>query len=976
MFGATPTPVPSALSTTDAQLLQLTHDLNANVLTNTHSLLFYLSLKLPIPVEWKLNLYHFLISLPFPEITRGQLVFLVIFGPMVILLIGYILVRLLIYFFQFTFPMILAKFSKETQDKVFLELTFPSDTSKSAYATEQVYRLFHTLSRRRQSIFSLKHSYSLEIVATREKGIRYVLVVPSTDADIIHRSLLSYLPGLKIQESKDYFPDVLSKNKKTTKGDDAVERINNMLGVCEFTLSRDFVLPLHDLKVLKEHDPISFLTANMTKLSKGEMVAFQIVTNPHLPGSIETRIHDIKNTIYRGRPLSPVLQKKSLFPSLPPVLLLIISPTIWVIVTVLKLLVHLPYLLLSPNGPEAKAYFRGGQKVPLQELLNPYEQEISNAVKNKLSQPLFEASIRVFIMTNSGEEFDRRENGLVSSFGQFTSEYQSLIQKGITWIPYLSTKSFWKRIENFKNRALPTNNAILSSSEISDLYHFPNMDLTRIEGVIKSKSQELPAPLSLKDEDITLDVVVGVNTYGGEETPVGLLERDRKQHTYIIGKTGMGKSTIIEGMALQDIQNGKGVAVLDPHGDMIEHMLTLIPKERRKDVVYVDPYDKAYPIGLNILAPGINLEDKDEEHDRIASEVLAVFMKITPEKHWGQRMEHILRNAVLTALQIPTGTKDTPYVSLYTIQKLLTNENYRKIVTKQIHDPILKQYWDKEFKLFGSGQQADMISPLTNKIGEFITNKLSRNILLQEKSTINVAQIMNEGKILLVNLSKGNLGEERSKFFGTLITSLIQLGVYQRAQIIERDRKDFFVYIDEFQNFATSHFTDLFSEARKYHVFFIPSHQNVTQIDDSKVSKTIQGNSGNIIALKGSPDDEKALLPFLSPEVEKGQIVNLAPHHFFMKVTNEDSEDAFTGITIPINATGKESTKDTIIEYSRAHYATSREAVDTALAKLLEPTNVVVKLPKKVPPQTAKSKKINDKNGLRDTKSHSKIQAV
>jgi len=975
MFGATPTPVPPALSEADTQLLQLTHDLNASVLTNTHTLLLYLCLKLPIPVDWKLNLYHFLISLPFPEITRGHLVFLIIFGPMVILLIGYILIRLLIYFFQFTFPMILAKFSKETKDKVFLELTFPSDTSKSAYATEQVYRLFHTLSRRRQGIFSLKQSYSLEIVATREKGIRYVLVVPRSDADVIHRSLLSYLPGLKIQENKDYFPDVSPKSKKKADEDETVEKekIDRMLGVCEFTLSRDFVLPLNDLKVLKEHDPISFLTANMTKLAKGEMIAFQLVTNPHLAGSMETRIQDVKNTIYRGRPLTPVLQKKGLLPSLPPLLLLILSPTIWVVVTFVKLIVHVPYLVLSPNGPESKAYFRSGQKVPLQELLNPYEQEISTAVKNKLSQPLFEASIRVFIMTNTEEEFDRRESGLVSSFGQFTSEYQALTQKGITRIPYFSTKGFWKRIENFRNRALSTNNAILSSSEISDLYHFPNMDLSRVEGVVKSKSQELPAPLSLKDEDIMLEVVVGTNTYGGEETRVGLLERDRRQHTYIIGKTGMGKSTIIEGMALQDIQNGKGVAVLDPHGDMIEHMLTLIPPERRKDIVYVDPYDKAYPIGLNILAPGINLEDKDEEHDRITSEVLAIFMKITPEKHWGQRMEHVLRNATLTALQIPTGTQDTPYVSLYTIQKLLTNENYRKSVTKQLQDPILKQYWDKEFKLFGTGQQADMISPLTNKIGEFITNKLSRNILLQEKSTINVSEIMNNGKILLVKLSKGNLGEERSKFFGTLITSLIQLGVYQRAQIKERDRKDFFVYIDEFQNFATPHFTDLFSEARKYHVFFIPSHQNVAQIEDAKVSKIIQGNSGNIIALKGSPDDEKVLLPFLSPEVEKGQIVNLAPHHFFMKVTNPDSEDAFTGITIPITAKGKESTKETIIEYSRVHYATSREAVDSALTKLLEPTNIVVKLPKNVPRQT---KKTNLKNGVKDTRSYVKEQAV
>src|SRR4029077_3561823 len=186
--------------------------------------------------------------------------------------------------------------------------------------------------------------------------------------------------------------------------------------------------------------------------------------------------------------------------------------------------------------------------------------------------------------------------------------------------------------------------------------------------------------------------------------------------------------------------------------------------------------------------------------------------------------------------------------------------------TASLSDAILKQFWEKEFKLFRKGQQGDVISPLTNKIGEFITDPLSRYILLQEKSSINISEIMDEGKILLVNLSKGNLGEERSAFFGTLITSLIQLATYARAQTPESKRRDFFVYIDEFQNFATPHFTELFSEARKYHVFFTPSHQNIAQIDDPQVSKIIKGNSGNFITLKGSPDDEKVMLPILTPE--------------------------------------------------------------------------------------------------------------
>jgi hypothetical protein len=524
----------------------------------------------------------------------------------------------------------------------------------------------------------------------------------------------------------------------------------------------------------------------------------------------------------------------------------------------------------------------------------------------------------------------------------------------MTPLPFLANQIFKKRFTDFQKRNLSNDNLILSSSEISDLYHFPNMDITKIEGLVKSKSSELPAPRSIKRDDGDLDVIVGKNTYGGEETAVGLRKRDRYQHTYIVGKTGMGKSTIIEGMALQDIQSGKGICVIDPHGDMVEHLLTLIPKDRQKDVVFVNPFDKEFPTGLNILNPGTNYEDLEEEHRRIAQTVMSIFMKITPERHWGQRMEHILRNAILTTLLIQAGTTNTPYISLYTIQKLLTDDKYRKSVTGTLSDPILKQFWEKEFMLFRKGQQGDMVAPLTNKIGEFITDPLSRFILLQKNSTINISEIMDNSKILLVNLSKGNLGEERSAFFGTIITSLIQLATYQRAQTEEKKRRDFFVYIDEFQNFATPHFTELFSEARKYHVYFTPSHQNIAQIDDPKVSKVIKGNSGNFIALKGSSDDEEAMLPIFSPEVEKGQIVNLAPFHFFMKVTNDESEDAFTGVTIPVESSGSKETKEGIIKQSRLHYATKREDVEKQLEQLL-------KVAPKVQKQVLKNTRIKKK---------------
>ncbi len=973
-MGVSPSPTFITHSAVDYQQLQLLHQLQTHAISTSQGPLL-LVMFLPIPISWRLAIFNFFSHLPLPHLSPAIATILILTGPIILLVFIYFAIKVILNITKIGTPAILNRFAKNTDEKTFLELTFPSDTSKSSYATEQLYKTIHTVATRNKGLFSPNKTFSLEIVSSRNDGIRYIIGVPSVDADVMRRTLMSYLPGLAISEIPDYLENISlvgGIEEATTKGDensDSSEDMDISLGVVEFVLSDDFVLPLENQKILGKHDSIAFLTGNMTKLEKGELLSFQIVTSPTVSGKVKNHIQAVKNTIYQGKPLTPVLFKKSILQSFPSPLLLILSPILWVLVSLGKLLIVLPHLVFEPSGPHAKAFFDSSSKIQLQTILNPYEQELSTAVKGKLSEHLFETSIRIFILANSKEEFDARQTGLTSSFSQFSSQYQSLTQKKATSFPFLSNRTFEKRLKDFNERRLSNSKLILSSSEISDLYHFPNMDITKIEGLVKSKSSQLPAPRSMKRDEDDIDVIVGGNIYGGEKTPVGIRKKDRGQHTYIVGKTGMGKSTIIEGMALQDIKSEKGVCVIDPHGDMVEHLLSLIPKERQKDVVYVNPFDKKFPTGLNILNPGTNYEDIEEEHRRIAGTVMSIFMKITPEKHWGQRMEHILRNAILTTLQIQKDNTHTPYISLYTIQKLLTDDVYRKAVTGELSDPILKQFWEKEFKLFRKGQQGDIVAPLTNKIGEFITDPLSRYILLQKDSTVNISEIMDEGKILLVNLSKGNLGEERSAFFGTIITSLIQLATYARAQIPEKKRRDFFVYIDEFQNFATPHFTELFSEARKYHVFFTPSHQNIAQIDDPKVALIIKGNSGNFIALKSSPEDEKILLPIFAPEVEEGQIVNLAPYHFFMKITNDESEDAFSGVTMPMEDEGSNKTKEAIIKYSREHYATPREEAETQLEQLLK---ITPKKTKKKKPKDRKftkpPKTIKGKNGRKHIK--------
>ncbi len=975
-----------------------THDMS-----QAQTLLLIVIMSLPMPVEWRINLYLFLthphlpfissLHINFPHLSSFQygllMLIIILLAPLwIFLLLLFSLIIINLIFKGLGLPLLkitLGRFiPKSKQENVFLEITFPTKTSQSAYSTQQLFTHIHSLARRNlgfvKGFLGVKKTYSLEIASSRDDGIKFYLSAPAKDAEILRGGLLSFLPGIKIKVVDDYLTKGMgsesNNNSKHSHNDNS--KSNDYgdydISLFDLKLSNCYLYPLNKQKILEEHDPIAYLTGAMTKLSPGELISFQIITTPVLQSThrkVFKKIKDINEAIRKGKPISLILNDnilQNLF-SLPGVNILLFFGQILASIFgfVLKFLISIPMAMADSSGKSVPFLMPDEIKVNMQEILNPYEKNLQTIVKEKIDQQLFEVSFRILVLVKDKYELEKRVDGITSSFGSLDSTYQSIVPKGnplpainflfmpiinlLSQIPLLSslsTKNIRNHLLGFKQRSLSSNgifyqNPILSASEISDIYHLPFTYTTKTEGLVKDKSKELALPLSQKKSSTRFDVVLGTNSYGGENLPVGLSSNERNQHTYIVGKSGMGKTNLIEQMSYQDILSGKGVCVIDPHGDMIKHLLTIIPKKRLKDVVLVDPADKDYPVGLNMLLPNTKFKDTDDEIDNITKSIMAVFQKITPKEHWGQRMEHILRNAILTSLQTDINIKSnlTPYRSFLMIQKLLTDENYLEQITQNLSDPILKQFWVKEFSLYGNMQQASAIQPLTNKIGEFITNKQTRNIVLQENSTINIQRIMDEGKILLVNLSKGSLGEERSSFYGTLIISLIQLAIYQRAEIAESKRRDFYVYIDEFQNFATEHFTSLFSESRKYKVFFIAAHQNIAQIDDPKLTTTVLSNSGNIIAFKNGPNDEHILLPFLEPEVEKGEIVNLPPHHFFIKVTNNDNEDAFSGETELLDIKGKEKTAKEIISYSRKHYATKKTEVEKQIARLLEESTSV-----------------------------------
>ena len=771
-----------------------------------------------------------------------------------------------------------------------LEIKPLRKTEQSSYSTQQLFNLFHSIANQKtliERIFGVTKNLSLEIVSTKTDGIRYVVRVPSYMTSLVKNSLLSYLPGIKV----DAIPEYLPKQSTAT-------------SLTELTLSNHFVFPLKSQENLDQNDPIAYLTGTMTKLKPEDLMAYQLVVSPVTKKSV-TEISRISKLIYAKKDLLLNIQNKSsVFNSLH----LIISVLLQIALLPVGLLVF-----IFTNGKE-------GPLLPLPRFIekekssNPYQQELELLIKQKLDQPLFRTSIRVLAYTNNKQASRKRKAGFVSALTSMSNtNYQSL--KGVL-------KFNFQVFENIKyflflhRMQLPLTHTILSASELGDLYHFPFTKTTKTEDMQKQFSKELPAPLSLKKGN-RLDVVFAQNTYGNSKTLIGLTEDERRRHMYILGATGTGKSTMLLSMINSDIQNGKGLAVVDPHGDLIEEILNVIPEERIKDVLYFNPDDIAYPMGINLLelSKGLSEEDSLREREYITESIISLFHKIYTEKYSGPRMEYILRNTIHTAFLVEGAT-------LFTVYKLLINTPFRKTVVKKITDENLKDFWKYEFAKAGDYQKVKMISPITNKIGRFLFSPTAKRILEQEKSTINFEEIMNEGKILLCNLSKGKLGEDTSKVFGVVVMAKLQLAALKRARMKQEDRKDFYLYVDEFQNFATPAFAQILSEARKYRLGAILAHQTTSQLEDKSLVNITLANTGTVICFRtANPEDESAILPQFRPYVEQGEIAGLPSYRFFMRLGALNPEEPFSGITLPVNISVNKKMVSTVIESSRSRYA-------------------------------------------------------
>ncbi len=542
--------------------------------------------------------------------------------------------------------------------------------------------------------------------------------------------------------------------------------------------------------------------------------------------------------------------------------------------------------------------------------LADYESTQASGAETKSQKLAFETSVRIIYRGNvAGPQARLHMQSIIASYKQFNTTYLNGFQT-----KKISEDS--QIVDVYRSRTCSRSGLILNIEEVATMYHLPH---TTVETPYilwaSSQTAEPPANLPTVTSEYREDISpIAATNFRGHNSMFGLPRIDRGRHLYIIGQTGVGKSGMLELLTISDIYSPYGFAIIDPHGDYAQNILRRIPPERAKDVIYFNPADIDYPMAFNPM------EVPDPRLRSHTSSELVGVMKRMFENSWGPRLEYILRYSILALLDYPEAT-------MLDITRILTERRFRDEVLKYVIDPVVRNFWTIEFTSWNDKFQAEAVAPILNKVGAFTANPLVRNIIGQPKSSFNVRQIMDERKILIVNLSRGLVGEDNAALLGSLLVTKIQLGAMSRADIPAEQRSPFYLYVDEFQNFATDSFATILSEARKYGLNLTVANQYTAQMP-MEVKDAVFGNVGSIIAFRMGADDSRGLLKYFEPKFEEYDLVHMHNRHFVISMTIEGEKvPAFSAISLNLPPQQADESAN-IIQNSRAHYAFSREVVE------------------------------------------------
>lgn len=544
------------------------------------------------------------------------------------------------------------------------------------------------------------------------------------------------------------------------------------------------------------------------------------------------------------------------------------------------------------------------------EKLEQHQQK--DLIRQKMDKRSLNTAFKVAVITNSKEKSKLLLENISAAYQAITqSESNSLQLKKRYFLKNLFLKRMNKR--SFKSSPLLN----LSLEEAATLFHLPNRKLSNIQNISWGKKMlgEAPENLPIVNQDSSEETKKDINViaeavYKNRSTKYGLLRNDRRRHVYVIGKTGTGKSTLLANMAINDLKHNEGICIIDPHGDLVETLLDYIPKHRINDVIYFDPSDQDRTVQINLFE-GENIVHRE----LIASGIISVFQKLYSYS-WGPRLEYILRNCLLTLLK----SKDA---KLSDVLDLLTNQKFRDKIVENLDDPILKNFWVNEYDKMLPRQRQESIASILNKVGQFVSSPIVRNVVNTNQSSFSIEELMANGKILLVNLSQGRLGEDNATLLGAMMITKIQLAAMARVNISEDKRRDFYLYVDEFQNFATDSFIKILSEARKYHLNLTLANQYIDQIPE-EVRNAIFGNCGNIISFVMGAGDATYFQAEYGGLYSQDDLVNLDKYQIINKISIDNVlSRPFPAYTLPL-AKSSNQNRQKVIRNSRERYAKKR----------------------------------------------------
>ncbi|MFA5158392.1 MAG: type IV secretion system DNA-binding domain-containing protein [Patescibacteria group bacterium] len=763
----------------------------------------------------------------------------------------------------------------EKQEYETLLIEVPKNNEKAPLAAEQMFASIHGIYS--DSLPTQPH-LSFEIVSI-DKFVQFYLHLPKQLADFIEGQVYAQYPTVEIKKIEDYV------TKADTEG--------KFSAGCELLLTKQDVFPIKMFSDF-EVDPLSGITSVMSKIQAGEEMWLQFVIKP-VGDEWQERGIDYIDKVKKGHD-----KKKVTWATMPGV--------------VMKKIVEF-------GGNFLKVLVDAGKEVELSDakgnegevkLSGPVEEALKN-IEYKIVKLGFDTKIRLVAIAHDPTSARTKAQGLAAAFKQFnTTNGNGFKQSEIV----INDKEF---LSSYTERDFSTPGYVLNISELAAVYHLPHQTVETPHIVwAGSKKGEPPSNLPLSENvDAKQITILGESNFRNVFRKFGIKLEDRRRHCYIIGKSGTGKSTLIENMSIDDVIEGRGVIIVDPHGDLVDKILSCVPDERIEDVIVFDPADRAYPIAFNLLD-----KVEDDFKGMVASGFVGIFKKIFGDS-WGPRLEHILRNTVLALLDFPEST-------MLDIPRMLTEKRFREKVVSFVVDPVIREFWTNEFAQYDAKFRTEAVSPILNKVGQFLSTATIRNIVGQPHSRINIREIMDTEKILLINLSRGKIGEDNSALLGAMMITKIQLSAMSRADVTIDKRPDCYLYVDEFQNFATESFAVILSEARKYNLNLTIANQYITQMPEI-VRDAVFGNAGTIIAFRVGGTDADFLVKEFEPVFDANDLVNLDRYQIYIKLLIDGiTKPAFSARTLP-PVEIVSGNREQIVEKSRRKYSTSRDEVESMI---------------------------------------------